>query len=195
MVHVSPSGSTSAGLIARVRSQDSRAWEQCVDLYGPMIYGWCRRSGLSAEDSADISQEVFRSVWRGLDSFQKQNPQDSFRAWLRTITLNQIRDFARKKQAGKAVGGSDAVTQIQQIPAEDSRALDASTGTSGVVGRALDMIRNDFEETTWQAFLLTTLSGYSSREAAERLRLTPNAVRKAKARVLHRLRQEIGDCI
>lgn len=189
------SGSTSVGLLERVRRQDAKAWEQCVDLYGPMIYGWCRRSGLSAEDSADISQEVFRSIWRGLDSFQKQKPEDSFRAWLRAVTLNQIRDFARKKQAGEAVGGSDAVTQIHQVPAEDPESFDAETGTSGVVGRALDIIRNDFEETTWKAFLLTTLSGYSSREAAEELGLTPNAVRKAKARVLHRLRQEIGDFI
>ncbi len=187
-------GSTSAGLIERVRCRDEQAWGKLVDLYGPLIYSWCRRSGLRAEDAADIVQNVYCSVHNGVNRFEKKNPGDSFRAWLRIITLNQLRDYFRRQQVAVAQGGSDAATLMQNIPFSDEDLLESTSDTGGLIERALDVIRNDFEKQTWKSFLLTALQGYSSREAADELGITPNAVRKAKARVLSRLRQEIGDC-
>src|SRR5436309_2947113 len=50
---------TSLSLLARARTREAAAWERLVDLYAPLVYHWCRRCGLSAEDSADVFQEVF----------------------------------------------------------------------------------------------------------------------------------------
>ncbi|MFK7776636.1 MAG: sigma-70 family RNA polymerase sigma factor [Gimesia sp.] len=187
-------GSTSAGLIDRVRCRDEQAWGKLVDLYGPLIYSWCRRSGLRAEDAADIVQNVYCSVCNGLNRFEKKNPGDSFRAWLRIITVNQLRDYFRRQQIVVAQGGSDAAALMQNIPISDEDFLESTSGTGGLVERALDVIRHDFEKRTWESFLMTALQGYSSRETADELGISPNAVRKAKARVLSRLRQELGDC-
>jgi RNA polymerase sigma-70 factor (ECF subfamily) len=57
------------------------------------------------------------------------------------------------------------------------------------------LIRDEFEEQTWQAFWLTTVEDRSSTDAAVALGMSAGAVRKAKARVLHRLRQEFGDVL
>ena len=41
---------TSLSLIARLQNRQPEAWEQLLNLYGPLIYSWCRQSELSPED-------------------------------------------------------------------------------------------------------------------------------------------------
>ena len=62
--------STSTSLLRRVKAQDQQAWRQLVDLYGPLVYTWCRQSGLREEDAADIGQEVFSAVSIHLSGFR-----------------------------------------------------------------------------------------------------------------------------
>ena len=61
--------------------------------------------------------------------------------------------------------------------------------------RALEAIAADFEERTWQMFWLTAVDGREPADVAVQFGVTPVAVRKAKSRVLQRLRAEIGDLI
>jgi RNA polymerase sigma-70 factor (ECF subfamily) len=51
----------------------------------------------------------------------------------------------------------------------------------------------EFEERTWQAFWRTAVDGRSAADVGAELGMTPGAVRVAKSRVLHRLREELGD--
>jgi RNA polymerase sigma-70 factor (ECF subfamily) len=55
------------------------------------------------------------------------------------------------------------------------------------------MVRGEFEERTWQAFWQTVIGGRAPRDVAADLGMSPGAVRVAKSRVLHRLREELGD--
>jgi RNA polymerase sigma-70 factor (ECF subfamily) len=56
----------------------------------------------------------------------------------------------------------------------------------------LDIIRNDFEETTLKAFWGMAVDGRSSADVASDLGLSKEAVRRAKFRVLKRLREELA---
>ena len=79
-----------------------------------------------------------------------------------------------------------------QIPDPD-REL-AETGSSDrdlVIHRAMELIRGEFEDDTWQVFVQTVYDGLEAPIVAEELGKTPAAVRKAKARVLRRLREEL----
>jgi RNA polymerase sigma-70 factor, ECF subfamily len=191
-------GSTSTGLIAAARARDEDAWRRLVQRYGPLVYHWCRRDGLRPEDAADIVQEVLRSVALHLERFRKQEPGDTFRGWLWTITRNKVRDFARRgrRQFG-AAGGTDAHDRLQNLPdslsAGDAESTPGGCGARATpVAEALDAIRGEFSDRTWQAFWRTTVDGLSSRQVAEELNVTANAVRLAKARVLRRLRKQLG---
>ena len=62
-----------------------------------------------------------------------------------------------------------------------------------MVGRALDLIKNEFEERTWRAFWLTAVGDRVPNEVALELGMSAGAVRVAKSRVLRRLREELGD--
>ena len=66
-------------------------------------------------------------------------------------------------------------------------------GERDLFARALDLIRGEFEERTWAAFWRTAVEGRAAKDVAAELTMSPGAVRVAKSRVLHRLRQELGD--
>jgi RNA polymerase sigma-70 factor (ECF subfamily) len=189
------STSTSRSLLARLWANDSDAWERVVALYAPLVWHWCRRLNLPEQDMADIFQEVFQSVAVHIHTFRKDRPGDTFRGWLRAITRNKVYDYFRlRRQEPQAVGGT-AQYWLGQLPeaimGDDEPATNPEYQL--LFRRALDLIQSQFEERTWQAFWRVVVDGRTSREVAEELKMTQGAVRVAKCRVLHRLRQELGD--
>ena len=72
------------------------AWSRFVKLYTPMIFFWGRKCGLQTEDASDLAQDVLTLILKKLPTFEYDQTK-SFRGWLRTITLNKLRDRLRLK--------------------------------------------------------------------------------------------------
>jgi RNA polymerase sigma-70 factor, ECF subfamily len=194
LVFSTDSSSLSSTLLDQLRAGRPDAWERFVRLYSPVIYRWCRRSGLGPDDSADVFQDVLSAVNLHLSDFHRDRPQDSFSAWLATITRNKVRDHYRRRQGrAEARGGTTAQRQMAEIPqpakpSEESIQPDAESA-AWISHRALEMIRAEFEPRTWDAFWRVTVKGQSSALVAEDLNMTVPAVYMAKSRILRRLRQ------
>ena len=90
---------TSASLLLRLQasSESGPAWNRFVDLYTPLIYYWARKNGLQSVDASDLVQEVLAVLVKKIADFQ-YDPRRSFRGWLRTITLNKLREQYRRKK-------------------------------------------------------------------------------------------------
>jgi RNA polymerase sigma-70 factor, ECF subfamily len=190
--------SISSTLLDQLRSRRPEAWQRVVRLYGPVIYRWCRRSNLHAEDAADVAQEVLSAVMTHLPNFRRDRPQDSFGGWLATITRNKVREHYRR-QHGKAEarGGSTAQHQMAEIPqppepSEENIQPDAQSAAC-LSRRALEMIRAEFEPRTWEAFWRVNAGGQLPSDVASDLGMSVPAVHMAKYRVLRRLRKVLGD--
>src|SRR5262249_19236477 len=99
----------------------------------------------------------------------------------------------------RARSGTDALRDLQEIPAHATPSPDDTEDPPaelrGLYHRALELVRGEFEERTWRMFWLTVVEGRSPVDAAAALGASPAAARKAKSRVLHRLKQEVGDLI
>ena len=188
---------TSLTLLERVRDKDEEAWRRLLHLYGPLVERWCARGGVHPADADDVCQDVFQAVAAGLDGFRRDRPGDTFRGWLRTIAHNKVQDhFRRQGREPRGAGGSDAQARLAQVPGPEAASdSGAEPEERGLFLRALGLIRGDFEERTWQAFWRAAVEGQSPAVIAADLGVTPAAVRKAKSRVLHRLREEVGDLI
>ena len=190
--------SVGASLLVRLRAGQGGAWERLVGLYGQTVYVWCRGAGVSEADAADVSQEVFTAVARHIADFRCERPGDSFRGWLWTITRNKVRDhWRRHADEVQAAGGTTAQEVMNQLP-EDGL-VDTETSVEGEASdlyrRALELIRSEFEERTWKAFLMVTVEDRLPADVAAALGTTPGAIYIAKSRVLKRLRDEFGDLI
>jgi RNA polymerase sigma-70 factor (ECF subfamily) len=187
----------SLNLLIALRANDQQAWRQLVWLYRPLVCHWCRQARLRSEDAADICQEVFRSVAQAISSFHGDQPGDTLRGWLWTITRNKVRDhFRRQKGWPQAAGGTTAQERLAQVPHEITPASSLTQSPDerdDSLARAVEVVQGEFEERTWQAFWRVTVHDESPSDVAADLRMTPNAVRKAKSRVLSRLRSELGD--
>ncbi len=185
-------GPTSLSLLVRVRGGEEQAWTKLVHLYGPLVYAWCRRWGLSPPDAADVGQEVFCAVWSSLDGFRRERPGDSFRAWLRVVARNKTNDFWRRQcQQEQSAGGSRA-WQYLEASCEPPDEAEISRETTQLYRRAVELLTTDFEPATVAAFWRTVVEGQPAREAAQSLGLSLNAVYIAKSRVLARLREELA---
>ena len=196
----SPSG-TSRSLLLRVQGNEPGGWDQLVTLYGPLVVHWCRCRRLQEEDIADVFQEVFQAVLKNISGFRKERTSDTFRGWLRTVTHNKVHDHFRKAgREPQAAGGTEAQVQFSQLPApdpvdEEEESAAEAKAEHALYGRALDLIRSEFKESTWKAFWRTAVDGQSAKDVADELSMSPGAVRVARSRVLHRLREELGDLI
>jgi RNA polymerase sigma-70 factor (ECF subfamily) len=189
--------SLSSSLLDRLREQDVEAWKRLTDLYGPLVYSWCRRAGLTPTDAADVMQEVFIAVSRAIKTFRRDQPGSTFHGWMATITRNKIQDhFRRCATQPLAKGGSDAEQMLQNVAAIDERSISTDAAPSAadrrvLLARATELVRAEFEERTWRAFWLTTVESRLPADVADELGISLNAVYKARSRVLRRLREEL----
>ena len=186
----------SSSLLDRVRAHDQVAWERLVNLYSPLVFAWCRRGGLQPADAADVGQQVFLDVARGVREFRRAG--GSFCAWLRVIARNRLCDHFRTAQTqGDRAEGGDALQRLEQMVADsDSSDLGSDREEEALLfRRATELMRREFEERTWQAFWMVVIDGRPAAEAAGRLGMSANAVYLARGRVLRRLREEFVDLV
>jgi RNA polymerase sigma-70 factor (ECF subfamily) len=189
-----PLPNTSESLLDRLQSpEDAVAWERLVQLYTPLIRHTLARHGLDHQDSDDLMQDVFSVVVRKFPEFRRAPQPGAFRNWLRTITVNCLRGFWRKRRGTvRGVGGDQMLEQLAQLQAADGelfRQWDLEHDLHITQG-LLNLIRTEFESMTWNAFERFAIDGLPASEVAAELGISENAVFIAKSRVLRRLRQE-----
>lgn len=190
--------STSLSLLLRVQNNDAEAWSRFVALYDPLVRHWVARQGLGEPHVSDVSQEVFLTVSKRLGQFKKTSPQHSFRAWLRTVTRSRIGDYRRQQlKQPPPVGGTDAQIAIADVPDERNEDSNEYEDTEKMIvyRRAVDLIKTDFELSTWTAFWRVVVDGVAASDVASELQMTRNAVHLAKAHVLKRLREEFLELV
>jgi RNA polymerase sigma-70 factor (ECF subfamily) len=193
--HPSPElPSMSSSLLDRIQQMQPDAWAQVVTVFSPIVYRWCRQSGLPAHDATDVVQEVFSNVARGIGRFQRRKAEGSFRSWLATVTRNCVRDHHRRQiRQPQAAGGTAALMQMNQLQESLDHSISEANLNESLPRRVLDLVESEFEPTTWQAFWLMTVEGVSAAEVAQRLQLNVASVYQAKSRVLRRFRQRLGE--
>lgn len=186
---------TSSSLLERVRDrEDAAAWDRFTALYTPLLYDWLRQQHrLQAQDADDLVAEVLETLVREMPHFHYDRSRGSFRGWLRTILANRLRNFWRQQRSQPEVANdSDLGNILDQLedPKSELAALFERQHNEVIARRLLDLIRADFEPTTWEAFRRVVLDGEKPAAVAAALGMTPQAVHAAKYRVLQRLRRE-----
>jgi RNA polymerase sigma-70 factor (ECF subfamily) len=82
-------------IIDRVRAGETGAFADLVRRHQDRVYGMALRATGKPEDAEDLAQEVFLSVFRGLEGF-KGDAQ--FTTWLYRIAWNRCADWLRRNR-------------------------------------------------------------------------------------------------
>jgi RNA polymerase sigma-70 factor (ECF subfamily) len=162
----------STTLLKRVREMHPDGWSRLVEVFGPIVYRWCRQSGVSEHDASDVVQDVFISVARGVSEFEGQKSSGSFRSWLATITRNQVRDhFRRSAKRPVAQGGTQAMSHWRELEESIDQTFSESEVDGRVSRRLLELVKSEFEDRTWQAFWKTTIDQSPAADVAAELEI------------------------
>lgn len=184
-------------LLERARQRDEGAWATIVKLYSPLVYRWCKRSGMSYHDIENLSQEVFTVAYRKLDRFQKRAESDSFRAWLYTLVKNKRIDWLRqRKKEVDAVGGSQIIKLQQQIPdeltGESEEGDEPYQENLFLYNQAIDLIQQEFSERDRQIIEALLSEHKMPNEIAEEFGISRNTVYIVRSRVLKKMREQFA---
>ncbi|MDO3410324.1 sigma-70 family RNA polymerase sigma factor [Saccharibacillus sp. CPCC 101409] len=85
---------TESELLRRIAEGDKQRYAEIVDRYKGKIYGLLRGMGAGHQDAQDLAQETFIRAYRRLGDLHER---ERFSAWLYSIAVNAMRDFARKR--------------------------------------------------------------------------------------------------
>jgi len=192
---------TSVSLLQRIAADGGGSnddWQRLFTMYKPFILQQVRSYQDLVDYADDITQEVMMVLMRELPVFQRQRA-GSFRVWLRGITVNKLRSAARRvRRQPTAAGDSPSLEQqIEELsdPASLASKRWDEEHDQNILRKIIEMIRGDFQESTWNAFELYVLGGQEPKTVAEQLGMSLNSVLLAKSRITRRLRDEASGLI
>ena len=148
--------------------------EEMVREYQTKLARYLRRMVGDAEVALDISQDVFLAAYRILDS---EPDRELTAGWLYRAATNGAISFMRRRKILRML------PLERDVDRNDWR-IDERSAASVDLQAALKRLPADQSA----AVLLTSYAGYSSREAADILQTTPEAIRQRVCRAMRMLR-------
>ena len=104
---------TSVSLLERIASRNQEEdWNRLLSIYRPFLDQQVRRYPQLLDQADDIAQEIAMLLLRELPDFQRQRT-GAFRAWLRQVAVNQLRNASRKlKSQPKSMGDTPNIEEL-----------------------------------------------------------------------------------
>jgi len=173
----------------------------CYSIAGPRAI-WHEPRG-AIPHLPDVFSETFMAVLKSIGAFERHDGKAKFRAWLKMITVNKANDhFRRQGKQPRALGGTTAMMTVGRVEDQNTPGGDGDSDESlaeseqaFIVQRTLQLVRKEFRKKTWLAFQRTAIDGQNATQVAEEIGMTPLAVRKAKSRVMRRLKETLGEFV
>ena len=129
-------------------------------------------------DAADVTQRVLQSVMQAIPGFEYDPAKGSFRGWLFTITRNETRKFWQQHKSVPAATGETAFQNV--LAQQEDRSGDEDLWNREHERRlfqwAVDQVRPEFRENTWQAFWEVAVEGRPAAEVAAELNMSCGAI-------------------
>lgn len=190
---------TRQSLLLRLRDpQDQQAWTQFMAIYEPLVLRMLKQRGLQEADARDVCQQVVLAMTQAVHLWQPDGREASFRRWLFGIARKLALKFIERGATSngpmrRGAGGSDMFELLKNLPEPDDRSIaefDDEYRTE-LFDWAIDRIRNEFRESTWQAFWRTCVLNEPIADVAGSLGMTAGNVYVARTRIIARLRQVV----
>lgn len=176
-------------LIASARAGDRGAFGELVHRHSCRVYGMSLKILKNREDAEDNLQNVFCKAYGKIRQFEGHS---QFSTWLIRIAINEALMMLRKRRPEEAERSADedvilddheASAQIRDLRADPERQY----LTKELATKALDALHPTLKYT----FMLQKGEGWTSRELAKALDITPGVVKSRIFRARVKLRQQL----
>ena len=191
---------TRESLLLRVGDPaNAEAWREFAAIYRPAVYRLARRRGLQDADAEDLSQRVLVAISQKIADWRPTSPQGAFRAWVTVIARNLALNALTRTRIDSAKGGTSVIERLARQPAQEGSGGELTAREfndeyrRALFRRMSDQICGEFQESTWQAFWMTTVEGIPIAEAARQLGKTEGVIYAGRSRVMQRLKQKVRE--
>jgi len=152
-------------LIKAIAKKDNRAFKSLVERYQHMVINLAYKFTQNKQDSEDLAQDVFFTVWKEAKNYRGQAQAST---WIYRITTNKSLNFIRKYKKEKLSVSDD---NLSQTPAPGSsipdRVMEADENKK-MFYKALDQLPPKLRT----PFILIKLEEFSYKQIADQLGLS-----------------------
>ncbi len=186
---------TRLSLLKRLQGErDERAWVEFVRMYEPVVLRLMRRRGLQESDARDATQQVLVRISGAIERYEPDGAAASFRRWLYCIARNVVVSFFRQRsRQPELLDGYRSADAAEPPSADPEFDLFDCEFQQQVLAWATEQVRQEFRDTTWRAFVETSIHGRQIAEVARELNLSHGSIYVARSRIIARLRQKVGE--
>ncbi len=98
-------------ILYRIAKGDKTAVEQCIEVYGRLVWSAAKRYCYTTEDAEDAVQDIFIDIWRYAGRFDaEKSPEISF---IMLIARRRLIDWVRKSNSRPQISFSETVLENQ----------------------------------------------------------------------------------
>lgn len=162
--------------VNKVREPGTPAFELLYEQYYKTVYGLALRLSRDAALAEDVTQEVFISVWRGVDNFRGEC---SLLTWIHTIAVRTATRHMRRQRESQP-----AAAQLEEYA---QTAGDVFPDTRLELERAIASLPDGARA----ALVLHDIYGYTHSEIGEMLSLAAGTVKAQLHRARNLIKQEL----
>ena len=174
-------------LVASAREGSRTAFGELVRRHSHRVYGMSFKILKNREDAEDNLQNVFCKAYGKIRQFEGNS---QFSTWLVRIAINEALMMLRKRRPEAASADEDGAPEGNETRAElrDLRAdPERQYLTKELATKALDALHPTLKYT----FILQKGEGWTSRELAKAMEITPELVKSRIFRARVKLRQRL----
>ena len=184
-------------LVEAFRQGKPEAFEAIVRAHQNRVYAFCARMLSDREEALDISQDVFLSAYRKLDTFRGDS---SLSTWLIRIAANRCLNRIRQKKAIAAretqlpiMGDDENEIEFQAAAPEEHRPdrITENTEMGAILAETLDKLNPSIR---WMV-LLSDVEGFSHEEIANLAEVPVGTVKSRLHRARMTLRRALAPVI
>ncbi len=192
-----PADAADKSLVARIRSGEPEAWQECIDRYeGRLIAFVVSRLG-NRSTAEDVVQETFVGFLTSLPNYDDNTPLESF---LFAIAAHKLTDVLRREgrrpslplMADESHGSAGQPPARTRVASSMARSREMRTQEESVVADCLrgliDQWLRSGEFERLKCMELLFVQGRANKEAAARLGITEQAVANHKHFVVSKLK-------
>lgn len=158
------------------------AFDSLFEIYSPKLFGFAMKYLKNENDSEELVQEVFVRVW---EHHQSLKSELSFKSYLFTIALNQIRKHFNKKVI------SLRYLENLQNDSEITENLIIQNDNYEIVLQRISLIVEQMPPRRREIFIKSKMEGKSSKEVAVELNISDGTVDNQVSEALRFIRSKL----
>ena len=179
-----------SGIVSELKAGSEEAFAWLIAKYHQPIYSLIARTIPDAADAADLTQDVFIKIYRGISGF---NGGSSLRTWIYRIAVRCALDrISGPRIDQNSTVGEESDPQQHEVQVADLAAGPDRLLLSGEIGAMQEMAMLSLTPTERTAFVLRHMEDCSSEQIATALGIEPNAAKQAVFRAVQKLRLRLA---